>query len=134
VVADDGELRVALEVTGEHLRVHPVTLRRGAFVFLILLFLGAAVEIRWRLVLIRFTMLSDRHVSRMACRYRQEGTYQGPPVEHFPHVAGRELVQLLVVAEDDNGYINVAEHGELIGLLEETAFPLQKGAIQGADS
>jgi hypothetical protein len=109
-MADDGELGVVLEVAGEHLRVHPVTLRRGAFVLLILVFVGAAVKIRWRLVLIRFTMLSERHISRMSCRYRQEGTYQGPPVEHFPHVAGRELVQLLVVAEDDNGYIHVAEH------------------------
>ena len=37
-------------------------------------------------------------------------------------------MQLLVVAKDDNGDINGAEHGELISLLEETSFPLQKGA------
>jgi hypothetical protein len=55
-----------------------------------------------------------------------EGTYQGPPLEHLPHVARRELVQLLVVAKDDNGHIDGAEHGEFIGLLEETSLPLQK--------
>jgi hypothetical protein len=37
-------------------------------------------------------------------------------------------VQLLVVAKDDNGHIDGAEHGEFIGLLEETSLPLQKCA------
>jgi hypothetical protein len=42
-------------------------------------------------------------------------------------VARGELVQLLVVAEDDDGNIDRAENGELVGLLEEAAFALQKG-------
>lgn len=37
-------------------------------------------------------------------------------------------MQLLVVAKDDNGYVDGAEHGEFISLLEQTSLPLQKGA------
>lgn len=42
-------------------------------------------------------------------------------------VARRELVQLLVMAEDDDGDIDGAQHGELVGLLEETALALEEG-------
>jgi hypothetical protein len=43
-------------------------------------------------------------------------------------VAGREFVELLVVAEDDDGDVDGAEHRELMRLLEETAFALEEGA------
>jgi hypothetical protein len=33
-------------------------------------------------------------------------------------VAGGELIELLVVAEDDDGNVDRAEHGELMSLLE----------------
>lgn len=45
-------------------------------------------------------------------------------------VAGRELVQLLVVAEDDDCDVDGAEDGKLMSLLEEAAFALQKGAAE----
>jgi hypothetical protein len=53
-------------------------------------------------------------------------------VEHLLHVHGGELVKLVVVAaQDDDGHVNRAEHGQLMSLLEEAAFPLQKGAGRG---
>ena len=43
-------------------------------------------------------------------------------------------MQLLVGAgaKDDDGHVYRAEHGELMSLLEEAAFPFQKGAGRGA--
>lgn len=59
-------------------------------------------------------------------------TYPAPAVEHLLHVHGGELVKLVVVAaQDDDGHVNRAEHGQLMSLLEEAAFPLQKGAGRG---
>lgn len=43
-------------------------------------------------------------------------------------VAGRELVQLLVVAKDDDGHVDGAEDRQLVGLFEEAALALEKGA------
>ena len=42
-------------------------------------------------------------------------------------VSRRVLVQLLVVAEDDDGDIDGAQDGELMRLLEEAAFALEEG-------
>lgn len=47
------------------------------------------------------------------------------------HVCGRILVELLVITKDEDGDINRAQHGELMRLLEQTAFSLQKGAVNG---
>lgn len=43
-------------------------------------------------------------------------------------VAGRKLVQLLVVAENDHGDINRAKDRQLVSLLEEASFAFEKGA------
>jgi len=43
-------------------------------------------------------------------------------------VARRELVELLVVAEDDDGDVDRAQHRQLVGLFEQTTLALQKGA------
>lgn len=45
-------------------------------------------------------------------------------------VARGELVELLVVAEDDDGHVDGAEHRELMRLLEKTALALEEGAGQ----
>ncbi len=39
-------------------------------------------------------------------------------------------MELLVIAEDENGDIDGTEHGQLVSLLEQATFPLQKGAIE----
>lgn len=66
---------------------------------------------------------------------RGEGAYAAVALDHLPHVHGGELVQLLVGAgaKDDDGHVNRAEHRKLMGLLEQAAFPLQKGAGYEAD-
>lgn len=46
-------------------------------------------------------------------------------------VARGELVELLVVAKDDDGNVDRAEHGELMSLLEQAALALQEGAATG---
>lgn len=50
-------------------------------------------------------------------------------MQHLAHVARRELVELLVVSEDDHCDIDVAEHRELVGFLEEAAFPLEERSV-----
>jgi hypothetical protein len=49
------------------------------------------------------------------------------PANGLVDVAGREFVELLVVAEDDDGHVDGAEHRELMRLLEEAAFALEEG-------
>jgi hypothetical protein len=46
-------------------------------------------------------------------------------------VARGKLVQLLVVAKDDDGDVDGTEHRELMRLFEQTAFALQKSATEG---
>lgn len=43
------------------------------------------------------------------------------------YVSRRKFVQLLIVAKDDDGNIDGAEHRELMGLFEESTFALEKG-------
>jgi len=43
-------------------------------------------------------------------------------------VARRELVELLVIAKDDDCDIDGTENTELVCLLEQAAFALQEGA------
>lgn len=45
------------------------------------------------------------------------------------HIGRGVLVELLVVAKDENGDIDRAKHGELMSLLEETTFALQKRTV-----
>lgn len=59
-----------------------------------------------------------------------KGTYQFKFFEDFVRVVfGGELVELVVVAKDDYGDVDLAEFGELVGLLEEAAFALEEGAV-----
>jgi hypothetical protein len=46
-------------------------------------------------------------------------------------VVGGVLIQLLVVAEDDDGDIDGAEDGEFVGLFEETTLALEEGDGSG---
>ncbi len=47
-------------------------------------------------------------------------------LQRLVDVARRELVQLLVVTEDDDGNVDGAEDGQLVRFLEETAFSLEE--------
>ena len=60
----------------------------------------------------------------------RHGTYICVSCDEFAHVTRRVLVQLLVAAEDEDGDIDGTEDGELVGLLEQAAFPLQKGTAR----
>lgn len=48
--------------------------------------------------------------------------------DEIVHVSRRVFVELLVVAKDEDGDVDRAKYGELMSLLEETAFTLQKRA------
>jgi len=48
------------------------------------------------------------------------------PANRLVDVARRKLVQLLVVAKDDDGNVDGAQHRELMRLLEQAAFALQE--------
>lgn len=81
---------------------------RVVVTLLVLIALGLAHEVFRALVFVRATIIlvsPDRLVD----------------------VTGGELVQLLVVAKDDDGDIDGAEDGQLVGLFEKTALALEEG-------
>jgi hypothetical protein len=47
-------------------------------------------------------------------------------------ITRRELIELLVVAENDNRDIDRTKNGELVGLFEKTAFALEEGSRSAA--
>jgi hypothetical protein len=47
-----GKLRLGLEVRREHWSVHPIALWRSTVFIVVLLIIGATIEIRWAFVLI----------------------------------------------------------------------------------
>lgn len=65
------------------------------------------------------------------CGWTRRVTYIGVATQDGAHFARRVFKELLVVAENDDGHIYRAEHGKLMGLLEETALAFQKGAVDG---
>ena len=132
VVSEMLERRLSLEVWRDHVGLHRLAARRGAVGLLVRRVLGAAVEVRGSFVLIWAAVLWWQ-VSRA-----RDGTHRGGSatnvcvsVDELVHVPGRVLVELLVAAEDEDGDIDGAEHGELVCLLEQAAFPLEKGAGRG---
>ena len=48
----------------------------------------------------------------------------------FIDIAGREFIELLIVAEDDDGNIDGAEDGQLMGLFEQAGFALEESAVE----
>jgi len=60
---DVRERRLALEVRWEHLRIHALHLWGSTILILILLILGATVEVGWPFVFIRTTVLEGVRVS-----------------------------------------------------------------------
>lgn len=48
-------------------------------------------------------------------------------------ITRREFIKLLVVTEDNDGHIDGAEHGQLVGFLEQSTFALEKGAEEAPD-
>jgi hypothetical protein len=108
----------------------------GALVVLVLVIVAVllAHKVLGALVLVCAAILRDLSVS---CSFsatlcpRIRGAYILVPANGLVDVARRKLVQLLVVAEDDDGDVNRAEHGELMRLLEQAAFALQESAAQG---
>lgn len=43
-------------------------------------------------------------------------------------IARREIIELFIMAENDDGNIHGTEDGELMRFLEQTSFALQKGS------
>jgi hypothetical protein len=75
--------------------------------------------------------LEGRMRSGGGCRAaRSELTYILVSCNLVVDVARRVFVQLLVVSEDDDGDLDRAEHGKLVGLFEQPSFAFEKGAIQ----
>lgn len=105
---DVWERRLSLEVLGHHGSSHALPMWRGGIALVVLLVISATVEVRRSFVLVRPAMIG---VSR----------------DQLSHVAGRVLVQFLVLAEDEDGDIHRAQDGELMCLLEETALAFQEG-------
>lgn len=75
-----------------------------------------------------------RHtIVKLALCRRQDGesqvsAYILETTDSLVDVARRELIELLVVAKDDDSDVDGAEHAQLVCLLEQAAFTLQEGA------
>jgi hypothetical protein len=101
-------------------------------VFIVTVFL--AHKILGPLVLMRAAILRDLSApcSFSAPLNRGMGhAYILVPANGLVDVARGKLVELLVVAEDDDSHVDGAEHRELMRLLEQAAFALQESTIQG---
>lgn len=48
-------------------------------------------------------------------------------IQYIANVAGAELVQFLVLVDDDDCDLDVAQDAQLVGFLEESTFAFQKG-------
>lgn len=102
------EWRLSLKVLGHHGSSHALSVGRGGIALVVLVVISATVEVRRSFVLVRPAMI-------------------GISCDQLSHVARRVLVQLLVLAEDEDGDIDRAKDGELMCLLEKTTFALQEG-------
>lgn len=133
VVSDLRERRLLLtvELRGHHLRLDALMCaRRRTVAIIVIIVIVAAVEIRGTLVLVGAAMLG--HVSS-TCAWRAARTaptYVLISADELVHVGRGVFVELLVVAEDEDGDVDGAEDGELVRLLEETALALEKGSAQ----
>ena len=109
---DVWEGRLSLEVLRHHGSSHALSMRRRGVALIVLVVIRATVEVRGPFVLVWPAMI-------------------GVSCDQLSHVAGRVLVQLLVLAKDEDGDIHRAKHRELVRLLEKTALALQEGAGVG---
>jgi hypothetical protein len=109
VVANVREMLLLIGKLGRHhLRLHAfMSTRRGAVAVLFLVIIISTVEIGGTFVLLRTTviLISGNKIT---------------------HVCRRVLVQLLIVAEDENGNIDGAQDGKLVCLLEQAALTLKE--------
>lgn len=55
-----------------------------------------------------------------------QDTYELVPGQNLSNITTRVLVQLFVVAKDDNRDVDGAQNGELMCLLEQAAFALEE--------
>lgn len=55
-------------------------------------------------------------------------TYVGIATKCLLNIPRGELVQLLVMAEDDDGNVNGAQHRQLVGLLKQAAFAFKESS------
>jgi hypothetical protein len=123
-----GEGAAVLDVRRDHvLRWHGLFSSAGVLIFVVLLVIVATLspEVCRSLVFVWIAILGPLAGSPRAER---GGMYIGISRQRFANVSGRKLVQLLVVAEDDDGNIDRTQDRQLMRLLEEAAFSLEKSS------
>jgi hypothetical protein len=101
------------------------------FVFIVITVLFAH-EVLGTFVFVRIAILEG--VSAM-CEFAKErlaATYVLVAANSRIDVARRELIELIVMTEDDNGDVYGAQDGELVSLLEKTTLALEEGAGSGS--
>lgn len=108
MVPDMREWWLSLEVLGHHGGSHALSVRRRGVALVVLVVIRATIKVGRPFVLVWPAMI-------------------GVSCDQLSHVAGRVLVQLLVLAKDEDGDIHRAKHRKLMCLLEQTALALQEG-------
>jgi len=124
-----GEGAAVLDVRRDRvLRWHGLFSSASLLIFVLVLVLVSTLssEVCRSLVLVWIAILGP-----LAASPRAEGgggVYIGISRQRFANVSRRKLVQLLVVAEDDDCNIDGTQDRQLMRLLEEAAFSLKKSS------
>jgi hypothetical protein len=109
---------------GRRVRVHAVG---QVVVVVIVVAVLLVLEVIGALEFVRATVLAQLATAawREGVTYRRSGVLVA--LQEVGEVGGGVFVELVVLAEDDDGDVDGGEDGELVGLLEETALALEKG-------
>jgi hypothetical protein len=120
--------RLAVELRRHHLGVQRLmALRRAAISLVVLVFVITTIEIRRAFVLIWSAVLRKQLAREGPRRMeRLRVTYELVSGNEVAHIARGVLINLLVVAEDEDGDIDRAQDGELVSLLEQATLALEE--------
>lgn len=109
-------------------------LRCRCHFILLIVIIALACEIFGAFVLVGWTELEGEMKYQRLCarlEMKKQDTHVLIASKRLRHFTRGVLIQLLVVAKDDNGDIDRTKNGEFMRLLEETTLSLQKRAVQG---
>ena len=125
-----GEGAAVLDVRRDHvLRWHGLFSSASVLIFVLVLVLVSTLsaEVCRSLVLVWIAILGPLAASPRA---EGGGCYIGISRQRLANVSGRKLVQLLVVAEDDDCNIDRTQDRQFMRLLEEAALSLEKSSAE----
>jgi hypothetical protein len=132
-MSDMLESRLIRELRRHHLwfdRAAVLGHPRPILIVIIIHIFPLARKVRGSLVFVGSSILK-KVTSAMFRRCARVGTYVVVSGQDLSNVGTRVLVQFLVISKDNNGDVDGAEDGQLMCLLEQTAFALEESSANG---